>query len=479
MALADCEYTDFLANFVSSFYKVMELPSDFVSMLSRIMSGECAAGLSEALSGTPSSVSIRLNCRKGAGLPDVLESLDCRRDGAVPWASDAWYLDRRPSFIGDPMLHQGLYYVQEASSMFMEQAVRRCVDGPVRFLDLCAAPGGKSTLIESLLPEGSILVSNEIQRGRANILAENMVKWGMPGVMVTCDTPQHIGRSGLLFDVIAVDAPCSGEGMFRKEPQAVADWSMETVRMCAERQRNILSDVWNALKPGGFLIYSTCTFNLAENEENVHWIIDSLGAEPVPIDIDPSWNVTGALDGTGVPVYRFMQHRTKGEGFFMALLRKCGTWQKTDRTGKSSGNQEVRLPETEQWVLDADSFRFFKEGDSIYALPSLQADDMLRIGHLLYPIVRGTEVAVLKGRDLVPAHALAMSGLLRTGSFCKVEVSRQEAISYLRCEALHIADAPKGILLLTYMGRPLGFVKNIGNRANNMYPSDWRIRISL
>ncbi|MBP5646174.1 MAG: rRNA cytosine-C5-methyltransferase [Bacteroidaceae bacterium] len=457
----------------------MELPSEFISMLSRIMPGECAAGLSDSLGNTPSSVSIRLNARKLTGFQDVLESLDCCRDGEVPWASDACYLDRRPSFISDPLFHQGLYYVQEASSMFVEQAVRRCVNGPVRFLDLCAAPGGKSTLIASLLPEGSILVSNEIQRGRANILAENMVKWGRPGVMVTCNTPCQIGGSGVLFDVIAVDAPCSGEGMFRKEPKAVEDWSMETVQKCADRQRGILSDVWSALKPGGFLIYSTCTFNLAENEENVHWIIDTLGAEPVPIDTDPSWNITGALDGTGIPVYRFMQNRTRGEGFFLALLQKNGTSHVPYRSANGGVNQESGSSGTDKWVLDADSFRFCMDGGTIYALPYPQADDMLRIGQSLYPLVRGTEIARLKGRDLVPAHALAMSGLIRTGSFCNLEVSREEALSYLRCEALRIADAPKGILLLTYSGRPLGFVKNIGNRANNMYPSDWRIRISL
>ena len=456
----------------------MELPSDFINMLSGLLPEGEAAELLEALRETPPPVSIRLNPDK-VGPGEVFDSLGCSTDGAVPWASDAFYLDRRPLFTLDPKLHQGVYYVQEASSMFMEQAVRSCVSGPVTFLDLCAAPGGKSTHIASLLPEGSILVANEIQRGRANILAENMVKWGRSDVMVTCNTPRRIGESGLMFDVIAVDAPCSGEGMFRKEPQAVADWSLATVDMCAARQRMILADIWPALKPGGFMIYSTCTFNLSEDEDNVRWLIGEFGAEPVPIQTEPSWNIYGALDGSDIPVNNFMPHRTRGEGFFIALLRKPGSWSPSGRSKSAKRAAEVRFPELERWVAGADGFRFFMERNSIYGLPAALADDMLEIGRLLYPLVRGMDVAVKKGHDLIPSHALAMSCALCADSFNRVEVSREQALSYLRCEAVQFENAPKGFLLLTFMGRPLGFVKNLGNRANNMYPREWRIRMSV
>ena len=238
----------------------MAIKQEFINMMLKSLGQQELDALLTALGAEP-EVSIRFNSKLPDAEKTVMDSLGCSADGLVPWAGKALYLDHRPQFTMDPLLHQGCYYVQEASSMFLEQAIKHCVKGPVRALDLCAAPGGKSTLLASLLPEGSLLISNEIQRQRAQILAENMVKWGRPGVMVTCNSPKQIGESSLMFDVIAVDAPCSGEGMFRKDEGAIRDWSLKNVEMCAQRQREIIEDIWPALKAGGYLIYSTCTFN--------------------------------------------------------------------------------------------------------------------------------------------------------------------------------------------------------------------------
>lgn len=450
----------------------MAFPEEFINILPASERDALLLALE-----TEPEVSIRFNSKVADAQNLVLESLDCRADGRVQWMDRAVYLDHRPQFTMDPLLHQGCYYVQEASSMFLAQALKKCVSGPVRALDLCAAPGGKSTLLAQLLPEGSLLVSNEIQRGRAQILAENMVKWGRPGVMVTCNTPKQIGESSLMFDLIAVDAPCSGEGMFRKDEVAVRDWSLKNVEMCAARQREIIEDIWPALKAGGYLIYSTCTFNRQEDEDNVRWIMDRFGAQAIDLDPDPQWNIAGSLTDDEIPVYHFMQHRTRGEGFFLCLLRKPeGT--AAGLKGRPFRGDGSKVPaECKKWIEDG--YEFFIKNESVYALPSDLKDDMWQTGQELYALVPGIEVAVMKGRDWVPAHALAMSAALNRDAFCSVEVTRQQALAYLHCDAIRLEDAPRGIVLLTYKDIPLGFAKNIGNRANNMYPQEWRIRNSI
>jgi len=363
--------------------------------------------------------------------------------------------------------------------MFIAEAVRKCVSGPVRVLDLCAAPGGKSTLLAQLLPEGSLLISNEIQRSRAQILAENMVKWGRPGVMVTCNTPKQIGQSSLMFDIIAVDAPCSGEGMFRKDEGAVRDWSIGNVEMCAARQREIIEDIWPALRPGGYLIYSTCTFNRQEDEDNVRWIMDRFGAEAIGLNPAAEWNIAGSFTDDSLPVYHFMQHRTRGEGFFLSLLRKPEGAVATLKSRPFKADSSKIPAECRGWLRTDSGYEFFIKNESVFALPMELADDMWQAGQELYPLVPGVEVAMLKGRDWVPAHALAMNTALNRDAFQRVEVTRQQALAYLHCDALRFDDVPRGIVLLTYHNIPLGFAKNIGNRANNMYPQEWRIRNSI
>lgn len=456
----------------------MELPVDFVNEMRETLPEGDAEKLFAAIRTEP-SVSIRLNPFKPIAPDELLARSEISASERVEWSPLGMYLNERPSFTMNPLFHAGAFYVQEASSMFVEQAIRACVNGPVRVLDLCAAPGGKSTHLRTILPKGSVLVANEINRSRANVLAENLVKWGHPEVVVTNDNPERIGDSSLLFDVILVDAPCSGEGMFRKDPVAVSEWSLENVRMCAQRQREILRSVWPALRPGGHLIYSTCTYNRLEDEDNVLWISEELGAEMIPVDIQDSWGITGDVTGQNLPVYHFFPHRTRGEGFFLALLRKEGEHYQ----GTSVRNSYKPAAEANgifrDWIGAPDEYVFQECGDVVRGLPSASADFMRQVSSELHTLVSGVEVAVRKGRDWAPSHPLAMSRILRGDAFPSVEVSLQQALAYLHSESIVLTDAPKGFVLLRYAGVPLGFAKNIGNRANNLYPQQWRIRKSV
>lgn len=455
----------------------MELPDDFVKEMRETLPEGDAEGLIEAI-GTEPCLSIRLNPFKAIAPDELLSRSGMSVSGYVPWSSLGLYLNERPSFTMNPLFHAGTFYVQEASSMFLEQLVRSCVNGPVRALDLCAAPGGKSTHLRTILPKGSVLVANEINHSRANVLAENMVKWGHPEIVVTNDTPERIGASSLLFDLILVDAPCSGEGMFRKDSVAVSEWSLQNVRMCAQRQRDILSSVWPSLRPGGYLIYSTCTYNRLEDEDNVLWISEELGAEMIPVEVPESWNIAGDVTGRNLPVYHFFPNRTRGEGFFIALLRKNGdsTGQTVRGFGKAASEADGIFRD---WVDSPDDYLFQEHSDTVRALPSQSADFMLRASSELHTLAVGVELAVRKGRDWAPSHPLAMSRILRSDAFPSVEVSLQQAVAYLHSESIVLTDAPRGFVLLKYAGVPLGFVKNVGNRANNLYPQQWRIRKSV
>lgn len=470
----------------------MELPLSFADRTRSLLGDNEYMKLADALS-SEQPVSIRLNETKL--LRDSMASYR-RRYERIPWASAGFYLDCRPAFTFDPLFHAGCYYVQEASSMFVEQVLSRYAsEAPVVMLDLCAAPGGKSTHARSVLPEGSLLVANEVIRSRSQILAENLTKWGNPGVVVTNNDPAEFSRLKGFFDVILTDVPCSGEGMFRKDPVAISEWSPENVEICWQRQRRILTDVWGSLKPGGLLIYSTCTYNTKENEENVRRMRDEFGAEVLPLNgIPAEWNITGNLlarDGSSLkedfPVYRFFPHRTKGEGFFLAALRKPEEeGEVAARGGKSASSQgkkgapivsKDQLSVARSWLLSADDYELSVYGTTVVAFPKACMAELSALQQSLRIVQAGVPLAEVKGKDLIPAHALAMSNALRREAFFGQDVSYEQAIAYLRKEAIVLpADAPRGYILLTYEGAPLGFAKNIGNRANNLYPHEWRIR---
>lgn len=445
----------------------MELDIDFVNRTARLFGEGLYSRFSQALETEPVA-SIRYNGAKMVADDSLVR---------VPWALSGRYLPSRPAFTADPLFHAGCYYVQEASSMFLEQVVRQFVKEPVRALDLCAAPGGKSTHLLSLLPAGSMLVSNEPMPLRAQVLAENITKWGGTSSVVTRNMPSDFFPFRDFFDLVVVDAPCSGEGMFRKEPKAVEQWSVSNVEMCAERQKNILSDIWPSLRPGGLLVYSTCTFNSEENERNVRWIADELGAEPLVLEIPSGWNVAGSLDGDGLPVYRFIPGMTEGEGFFLAVLRKNGDapLAQPRQPRLQTANEKIRK-EVERWVHNPSSFNFVQNGDVVTAMPKEHTPAMLALQQKLCVLHCALPVAAVKNNKLLPLHSLAMSTSLRREAFPMVSLELEQALAYLHREALPLQSQPLGYLLLAYRDMPLGFVKNIGNRANNLYPAEWRIR---
>ena len=373
--------------------------------------------------------------------------------------------------------------------MFLEQAIRTYVTTPVRCLDLCAAPGGKSTHLSSLLPDGSLLVSNEVIRNRSYILAENLAKWGNASTIVLNNDPAEIGEAlPEQFDLIVTDVPCSGEGMFRKDEASVGEWSMENVQLCAARQRRILHDIWPALRPGGLLIYSTCTYNTEEDEENVRHIVEELGAEALPVATDEAWHVTGPLR-YGNPVYRFFPHKTKGEGFFLAILRKEGDEEyeaENERPTKSSKNKgkkdkKATLPipqEAWDYFREKENITLEWDGPQLRMIPTAHKSFIDRIRDKRLRILSaGVVVGESKGKDLIPSQALALSQELNPSAFPDAELTWEEAIRYLRKEAITLPEGlPKGYLLMRYQGIPLGFVKHLGNRSNNLYPQEWRIR---
>lgn len=450
----------------------MKLPKDFETMMQRQLGQEEAEALCYALSETESPTSIRINKSK----IDSYEEND-NIESTIPWCQDGFYLKNRPAFTFDPLLHAGCYYVQEASSMYLAQIIQTYVkDTPIVALDMCAAPGGKSTLALSMLPQGSLLIANEVMRQRAQVLSENITKWGNPNSIVTSSYAEDFTALGEVFDLIICDAPCSGEGMFRKDQGAIDDWSLNNVDICWKRQRDILLNIWQCLKPGGMLIYSTCTFNTLEDEENVEWIVKELGGEKLPLNDDPEWNLTNG---------HFFPHKTKGEGFFISAIKKCGESEteiesnrkeKKKNKKKESKQKPTSIPkEIKQWLSSSSNFTFVADEDSYSAFPSKHINLYEQVEDTLKVISAGVELATMKGKNLQPAHSLALSTALNREAFPSVELSKEQAIAYLRTESIQV-DAPKGYILLTYHGQPLGFGKNIGNRVNNLYPNEWRIR---
>ena len=475
----------------------MNLSDEFISQMQDLLGEEYPAFVASLSDEIP--VSIRLNDAKSGnilgnisqsgGNPEILSD---NNQGNILWCDSGRYLKFRPSFTFDPQFHAGHYYVQEASSMFLEQAIKAFVNEPVCALDLCAAPGGKSTHLSSLLPENSLLVSNEVIRSRANILVENLIKWGNPSIIVTNNDPANIGKIENCFDLILTDVPCSGEGMFRKDPQAINEWSPANVNLCAERQRRIIADVWPSLKPGGILIYSTCTYNTLENEDNIAWITENLGGETLEIPTDESWKIKGNLKGQ-LTVSRFMPHQTNGEGFFMAVIRKerelegvsCKRGLEGGKKSKGQKNQNekgVKIPqELNSWIFEPDKYHFFEDKGVFSAIPLENREKFRIFKEYLRVIHAGIAIGELKGKDIIPCHNLALSTAFNRKIFPELALDKTQSINYLRKEALFNLpdDCPKGHNIVTYNGSPLGFIKNIGNRANNLYPQEWRIRSSI
>lgn len=448
---------------------MLELPEEFIARTKPLLGDEWN-DFAKALQETPPT-SIRINPEKM--ILNESEGLE-----KVKWCDTGYYLPVRPQFTFDPLLHAGVYYVQEASSMFVEYALKQFIKGKVKCLDLCAAPGGKSTIISSCISKDSLLISNEIIRSRAHILSENLMKWGNGNCVVTNNKSEDFSALDNYFDLILVDAPCSGEGMFRKDHQAIEEWSVNNVKVCAERQKNIISSIWESLKPGGYLFYSTCTYNREENEEIVSWICDNYDADIVDLPINPEWGVV-CSEVNGHNTFHFYPHRTKGEGLFFAVLQKRGEEKaKPTRRGKRDKKRPNNLAEYAGYLNSKEEYFIGEEDGCVYAFLKEYMDDLWSLNRQLNIVSRGINIGEVKGKNFIPHQALALSNNLNQESFVREDVDWKSSIAYLRKEVLHLEDSSKDYLLLTYKNKPLGFVKNLGNRANNLYPNEWRIRSS-
>ena len=458
----------------------MQLPSSLINSLQAVKGFDEGAFTAVHQSGEQVT-SLRLNPSK---IFNIQYSIFNAQLGRVKWNEQGYYLSQRPSFTLDPLFHAGAYYVQEASSMFLEEALKQTVDlsQPLKILDLCAAPGGKSTLIQSLISKESLLVSNELIKSRVNVLAENITKWGAANVIVTNNDPAHFQRLENYFDVIVVDAPCSGSGLFRKDPAAIEEWSENNVQLCSQRQQRILSDIMPALKEGGVLIYSTCSYSTAENEMICDWIAEQLAVGSLQLAIDKNWGIVETeSEKHKMHGYRFYPDKVKGEGFFIAAFRK----EKVKESGvgsRESGKRKsttARFPRGEieilkPWLKDTADLFYFKQNNETIAMPVYFEKDLTLIQEALYIKKAGVKLGSIIRDELIPDHELALSVIINNTVKC-IEADKETALQYLRREEIKLVSAEKGWVLLTYQQLPLGWVKILPNRVNNYYPTAWRI----
>jgi 16S rRNA C967 or C1407 C5-methylase (RsmB/RsmF family)/NOL1/NOP2/fmu family ribosome biogenesis protein len=424
-------------------------------------------------------VSVRINDAKVTD-PGSMPFLQNVLAEKVPWSSNGYYLQKRPLFTIDPLLHAGAYYVQEASSMFLEQALRQSCDlsKPLKVLDLCAAPGGKSTLIQSLLHPDSLLVSNEVIKTRAGILVENISKWGGVNVVVTNNDPRDFKKVPGFFDCIVIDAPCSGSGLFRKDSNAIAEWSEQNVELCSQRQQRILADVLDALKPGGILIYSTCSYSVAEDEAIADWVKDHAESHSIRLSINQAWGIEETVsEKHHCYGYRFYPDKVKGEGFFITVFKKddaAHTENYKKATAKPTLANKREIDIAANYLTPNELFSFLKFQDDVLAIPTVLLEEVLTLQQNLYIKKAGVNMGSIIRNELIPSHEWALS-TVAAGILPRMEVDETTALDYLRRKDIVIDTGLRGWTLLVYADLPLGLVKILPNRLNNYYPKEWRI----
>jgi 16S rRNA C967 or C1407 C5-methylase (RsmB/RsmF family)/NOL1/NOP2/fmu family ribosome biogenesis protein len=397
---------------------------------------------------------------------------------AVPWSQYGYYLDQRPSFTFDPLFHAGCYYVQEASSMFLEQALKQTVDlsQPLKVLDLCAAPGGKSTHIQSLLSPQSILVSNEVIKSRNNILIDNIIKWGCNNVVVTQNDAKGFAALENYFDVIVADAPCSGSGLFRRDEDAINEWSLHNVQLCCQRQQRILADILPALKKGGVLIYSTCSYSKEEDEDIMQWLVQENDMQNLTLDVKDDWNIVKTVSESDQSIgYRFFPDKVKGEGFFLACFKKNegGEFIKPRHLKKPTLLSKKEIETIKPWIQN-DDFQYYHFFENAVIVPAGLQEEINIIHSILRVTYFGTKVGVVVREKLIPDHALAMSNLV-AAALMPVDLTKEQAIKYLQRKEMDIEIKQRGWQLVSFEDHPLGWINVLPNRINNYYPKALRI----
>jgi len=420
----------------------------------------------------PAPTSIRLNPFKRSAV---------KTGEQVPWCALGYYLDTRPSFTFDPLFHAGAYYVQEASSMFIDHILKHIRPeraDPIRILDLCAAPGGKSTLINSAIGRDDLLVANEIIKTRVPILCDSLNRWGSDNCIVTNNDPKDFVRVTGFFDTILVDAPCSGSGMFRKDPQAMNEWSEANVNLCHQRQERILADIYPALKQDGYLIYSTCSYSHQENEEILDWLCEEFDMESICIPINAAWGIVETQsEKKNAWGYRFYPGKVKGEGLFAACLKKRGDANEM-LSFKTKGNQKLPVKEIDhikKYIINADDYYYSKPNEDWQVISRTHKDDLDILQRHLYIKKSGVRVGKLMGNDLVPDHELALSNIINKNAVCETELDYEQAIKYLRRDNFELTTNNKGWSLMNFEGQSLGWAKLLPNRLNNYFPKELRI----
>ncbi|MFT3981570.1 MAG: RNA methyltransferase [Ferruginibacter sp.] len=456
----------------------VELPGSFINSLQPV-AGFDEDSFVQAHHTGEQVVSVRFNAAK-LQEPSQVSFLQKILGEPVPWSSRGYYLEERPLFTIDPQFHAGTYYVQEASSMFLEQALKQSCDlqQPIKVLDLCAAPGGKSTLLQSLITADSLLVSNEVIKTRANILTENISKWGAANVVVTNNDPKDFWRLPGFFDCVVIDAPCSGSGMFRKDPAAIGEWSLNNVELCSQRQQRIIADTWNALQPGGVLIYSTCSYSQEEDEGIADWLMDQYEANNIRLQLKEEWGVVESVSAKhNCYGYRFYSGKIKGEGFFITVFRKQGTLQYNHSEGRMVKNSVLSKNETAivyPWLKNPDHFKFIKWQDEVLAIPAAIYEDLLFLQQNLYIKKAGINMGAIIRDELLPSHELVLSAAY-AHTLPELEADEKTALDYLRRNDIRFETNTRGWAVVTFGGTALGLVKLLPNRVNNYYPRDWRI----
>lgn len=454
----------------------MDLPASLLQSLQSIP-GYDADAFQVVHSSGKQIVSIRINEQKisKASFLNVWDA-PCSLH-PVPWCSSGFYLSERPSFTLDPLFHAGAYYVQEASSMLLEQAMQQKADlsRPLVVIDLCAAPGGKSTLLQSLIHRDSLLISNEVIQSRVSVLRENVIKWGGGNVLVTHNDPRDFKQLSGFADVLVVDAPCSGSGLFRRDPAAMEEWSLPNVEHCSQRQQRILADAWDCLKTGGLLIYSTCSYSEAENEAIANWLTQEMHAVPHRLTMDPSWGISETISSIGTYGYRCWPDKVQGEGFFLAVFRK----EDHQDTHSLRIKKKLSLPVRQKniaaaWIKQSEEIDFVLQGTQMAAVPKKHVETI----HLLMEQLRvryaGVELGTIAKDDLLPSHALALSDLV-SDTVQSITLNKEQALQYLRKQNFDLHIEQKGWIRVMYQGLSLGWLKSLGNRFNNYYPKEYRI----